>query len=203
MTWRKAHGRAAQLGRLTVLEATPADELPPARPETPDRPERDAAGRFLPGNRWSRMSRAKAGVGGALASLDAKADPQWRAARRWAKTASAYRIREYGALHGADLSSGICTLLVDAGEMRGDARYLSARARAENNPELLRLAATLLASARQAERDAWELASREAAARRLVSPSLPWLRSAASSADEPVPEEPSNDAGDEEPTADG
>lgn len=41
--------------------------------------------------------------------------------------------------------------------MRADASYLRARAAADNNPELLRIAATISAGARQAERDAWEI----------------------------------------------
>lgn len=68
-------------------------------------------------------------------------------------------------LHGGELGSEVCALIVDSWEMRGDARYLAAKARAEGNADLARAAATLLASARQAQRDAWHLASLEAAAR--------------------------------------
>jgi hypothetical protein len=74
-------------------------------------------------------------------------------------------VEELARLHGGELSSEVCALVVDSWELRGDARYLAARARAENDADLSRAAATLLASARQAQRDAWELASREAAAR--------------------------------------
>ena len=165
MATRTAHGRARELGRLVVSETTPADELPPATGSDPARAGRDAAGRFTPGNPWARLARAKAGPGGALASLDAKANPEWRATRRWAQRAAAHRVRELAKLHGGDLSAGVCMLIVDASDLRADARYLAARARADDNPELSRTAATLLASARQAERDAWEIASREAAAR--------------------------------------
>jgi hypothetical protein len=73
-------------------------------------------------------------------------------------------------LHGGGLGSEVCALIVDSWEMRGDARYIAAMARATNDPELARAAATLLASARQAQRDAWELAAREAAARPAMDP---------------------------------
>lgn len=179
MTWRKAHGRAAALGRIVVSEGTPADELPAATPAHPDRTDRDAAGRFTPGNRWARLARAKAGPGGALAALDAKADPSWRAARKWAQRAAAHRIRELADLHGGELSAGVCMLVVDAADLRGDARYLSARARADGNPDLLRVASGLLASARQAERDAWATAALEAKARPAKPGAVPWLVPAA------------------------
>lgn len=161
--WHKAHGTAAKSGRLVVLEPRPSDELPPACGPDPARADRDSSGRFTPGNRWARLAKVRSGPRGVLAALEAKADPAWRAARRWARRAAQHRIREYGELHGAVLSSGICGLLEDAALMRGDASYVRARAAAENDPELLRLAATLAASARQCERDAWELATREAA----------------------------------------
>jgi hypothetical protein len=70
-----------------------------------------------------------------------------------------------GRLHGGALGSEVCALIVDSWEMRGDARYLAAQARATRDPDLARAAATLLASARQAQRDAWALAALEAAAR--------------------------------------
>jgi hypothetical protein len=73
-------------------------------------------------------------------------------------------------MHGGDLSSEVCALVVDAWEMRGDARYLAARGRADGNADLSRSVAGLLAGARQCTRDAWELAAREAAARARVSP---------------------------------
>jgi hypothetical protein len=68
-------------------------------------------------------------------------------------------------LHGGEVGSEVCALIVDSWELRGDARYLAAKARALGDADLSRAAAALLASARQAQRDAWELASREAAAR--------------------------------------
>jgi len=163
--WRTAHGTARRGGALVVNDPTPWDEQPSASNEQPGRTGRGADGRFLPGNPFARLAKMRAGPRGALAALEAKATPEWQAAHRWGLRAGQHRIREYAAAHGADLSHGVCVLLADAAEERADAKYIAARARAENNPDLLRVAAQLRASARQAERDAWELASREAEAR--------------------------------------
>jgi len=176
VTWRTAHGRARACGRLVVSETRPADELPPGRGSTPGRPERDSLGRFLPGNRAARRQLGRVHPAGALALLDARADPAWRSARRWGQRAGMHRIAEVARAHGGELSSGACRLLRSAARMAADAEYLSRRAAAEDLPDLLRTAAQLDAGARQAERDAWELASREAQARRASTPAaVPWL----------------------------
>ncbi len=165
MTWRTAHGQARRCGRLVVSETLPADELPPATGSDTGHVQRGPGGRFAAGNTVARHSRVRSGPRGALAELDAQSDPAWQAARRWARQACSRRIAELGRMHGGDLSSEVCALVVDAWEMRGDARYLAARARADGNSDLSRQVAGLLAGARQATRDAWELASRESAAR--------------------------------------
>lgn len=163
--WRKAHGRAAELGRIVVLDNGRDRDLPSASPGDPARVERTADGRFAPGNGWARLAKVRSGPSGVLAALEAKADPAWRAARRWARRGGAHRIAELAKLHGGELSAGVCALVSEAWDQRGDAHYLRARAAADGNHDLLRIAAMLTAGARQAERDAWELASREAAAR--------------------------------------
>jgi hypothetical protein len=56
-------------------------------------------------------------------------------------------------------------MIESAGELLASARYWSARGIAEANPDHARLAATLVAGSRQAERDAWAIAALEAAAR--------------------------------------
>jgi hypothetical protein len=169
VTRRTAHGNAALLGRLVVSECPPMAELRPGSGGDPDRHDRDQHGRFLPGNAWARQAKLRAGPRGALSALEATADPAWRAARRWGRRAAQHRIREYGELHGAVLSSGVCRMLTDAAELSADATYLRARAAHDNNPELLRIAAQLTAGARQSERDAWALAELEAKSRRKSS----------------------------------
>lgn len=202
-TRRTAHGAAAAAGRLVVSECPPTDELPSACNPDPNRKDRSQDGRFLPGNSWARMAKARAGVGGALLLLEAKADPAWRAARRFGRRAAVHRIREYGQSHGLELSSGVCRMLQDSCQQSADAEYLSARAAADNNPELLRIAAQLRAGARQAERDAWALAVLEAKAKPRPSNGLPPPgpchiytpeEMAAMYPDDPKPEESSDES---------
>lgn len=173
MSHRTAHGKAREMGRLVVSECPPVDELRPASPATAVRKDRGADGRFLPGNAVARHSKARSGPQGALLKLDAKADPEWRAARNWARRGARHRIAEMAKLHGGEVGSEVCALIVDSWEMRGDARYLAAQARATGDSDLSRAAATLLASARQAARDAWHMASLEAQARP-QNHQMPW-----------------------------
>lgn len=162
---RAAHGRAAQLGRLTASECKPWDEQPPATPSPTARVDRDAAGRFQPGNRAGQARRIRAGSRGALATLENKGDDAARAALSFGRRYAAHRRAELASSHGGELSAGVGAMVESAGELLASARYWSARSIAEANPDHARLAAQLIAGSRQAERDAWELASREATAR--------------------------------------
>lgn len=164
--WRTAHGTAAAGGALVVLESPRDRDLPPASGANTDRSDRSPDGRFAPGNNLARRGKSRVGITGALHALEAKADPEWQAVRRAGRRAARYRIGEFAACHGAELSSGVCGLIYEAAEMRADAAYLRARAAADNNPELLKTAATISTSARQSERDAWEFAVRESEERR-------------------------------------
>jgi hypothetical protein len=166
MTFRKAHGKAAQVGCLVVSECTPADQLDYALPVEPALPQRVNGGRFGPGNRIAKKPKVRAGHHGALRKLEEEAKPEWRASREFAKRAAKFRIKEYTEFHGAELSSGICSMLVGAATYRADATYLRTRAAANDCLDDLRMAIVCDASARQLERDAWELAVREAAARK-------------------------------------
>jgi hypothetical protein len=65
-------------------------------------------------------------------------------------------------------------MIESAGEALAGARYWQAKSMAEGNADHARLAATLMAAHRQAERDAWELASRECAMRKAAQPPA-WL----------------------------
>lgn len=178
MTWRKAHGAAARRGHLAVLETTPADELPPVSPADPDRTERSSDGRFAPGNRIARTAKARAGRNGALAKLEAKADPDWQAANRWGRRYAKHRMGELAKAHGGELSAGVCTIVTTAAALMADARWLRAKAAATSDVKALGLAAQLSTQARQAERDAWELASREAELRKNAPGAVPAWRAA-------------------------
>jgi hypothetical protein len=171
---RRAHGRAAELGRLTVLESKPWDEQPPASPSDAVQPDRDAAGRFLSGNRTGKSKRLRAGKRGALVALERQGDEAARAALAFGRRYSAHRRGEVAHAHGGEISAGVGAMIESAGELLASARYWSARGISEGNPDHARLAAMLIAGSRQAERDAWELASREAAARPRQPVVHPW-----------------------------
>lgn len=165
MVARVAHGRARELGRLTASELTPADELRAATPDLSGRTDRDGAGRFQPGNRAGAAKRVKAGQRGALVALQQKGDPAARAALAFGRRYASHRRAELARSHGGELSAGVGAMVESAGELLAAARYWSARSIAEANPDFARLGAQLVAGSRQAERDAWELAAREADAR--------------------------------------
>lgn len=171
MVLRRAHGAAARGGAVVVVETLPADELPSALGSDPAHRDRDENGRFLPGNRLAKAAKVRAGRHGRLAALEAQGDAAWLAADRWGKQWAAHRRTELAALHGGDLSSDVCTIIEDAGQAMADARYCRARAAAveANDParaERLRTEARQLRTEARGHRlAAWELASREAAAR--------------------------------------
>lgn len=172
--WPTATGTARDCGRLLQSTTCPSDELPPATPTDAVRPDRDPSGRFVSGNRAGTAKRFRAGSRGALVELERQGDAAARAALTFGRRYSAHRRAELARSHGGELSAGVGAMVESAGELLAAARYWSARSLAEASPNHARLAATLVAGARQSERDAWELASREAAAR-------------ADSSDEPPP----------------
>jgi hypothetical protein len=148
-----------------VLQNLPLDELAPSDPPPNTvRVQRDANGRFAPGNTEARLAKVRAGSGGALAGLEAKGDPVWRAADRWGKRYTGHRIGELTRLYG-ELSSGVLAALVTAGATLADARYLRALAASTGDSELLVRASGLAKEARLAERDALAIAALESRSR--------------------------------------
>jgi hypothetical protein len=166
MAARAAHGRARELGRLTASECTPADELSAVTPADSVRADREPSGRFSRGNRLGAAKRVRAGSRGALAALERQGDAAARAAIAFGRRYSSHRRVELARAHGGEISAGVGAMVESAGELLASSRYWSARSTAESDPDFARLAAMLAAGSRQAERDAWELASREAVARR-------------------------------------
>lgn len=163
-----AGSREGQLGRLVRSTVTPADELSEASGSPPDAIGRDRNehGHFAPGNRIARDKKVRSGPRGALAMLEASGkDEAWLAAARWGRRYSSHRRAELARAHGGELSAGVGTIIESAADLLADARYWRAKAIASCDPELSRLAAQLTAQARGCERDAWELAAREAAVR--------------------------------------
>ena len=173
MTMRNGHGNGAGSPRVEVL---PPDELPAAKPGDPVRPQRDATGRFLPGNAAGAAKRVKPGIRGAL-GLD-KSDPRYRVFARWGARYGAYRRRELAQVHGGSISAGVGAIVESAAHAMAASRFVQALAAEKGDPELFKQAAALGSTARQHELAAWELASREAEARRVIgaNPRSRWLR---------------------------
>lgn len=160
MTLRTGHGNGAGSPRIEVL---PPDELPPATPALPVRPDRDAAGRFVRGNAAGIAKRVKPGVRGALGL--AKADPRYQAFARWGARYGAHRRRELARAHGGEISAGVGAIVESAAQAMAASRFVQAIASESGDAELFKQAAALASTARQHELAAWELAAREAQAR--------------------------------------
>lgn len=172
MAIRAAHGKSRRLGAVVAVETLPADELPAAEGSDPGRPDRDAAGRFLPGNSLARNARYRSGAQGELSRLEAKGDPAWRASDRWSKQWSSFRRAELTSLHGGSLSSEVCALIEDARQAMADARWARAKAAECESEGDVERATSLRSDARQLRIEArghrlaaWEIAAKEAEAR--------------------------------------
>ena len=182
MTLRRAHGTAARGGRLLMVETLPADELPPASGSDPARGDRDASGRFAPGNRIARQAKVRCGARGELLQLYSKGTPAWQAANRWGRQYAAHRLTELAQAHGGEVSAEVSMMIQDAADATSDARWArasAAEAEADGDRET---AARLRSEARQLRIEArghrlaaWELAAREAAARPRRPQDVPWL----------------------------
>jgi hypothetical protein len=145
------------------VEALRSDELPPATPATAVRSDRDASGRFVPGNTAGVAKRMRPGLCGAMA-LDS-VDPRYRAFARWGARYGAHRRRELAQLHGGSISAGVGAMVESAAQAMAASRFVQLLAAETADAELFKQAAALATTARQDELAAWELAAREAAAR--------------------------------------
>lgn len=195
MTLRRAHGTAARGGRLLMVETLPADELPPASGSDPARGDRDASGRFAPGNRIARQAKVRCGARGELLQLYSKGTPAWQAANRWGRQYAAHRLTELTQAHGGEVSAEVSMMIQDAADATSDARWCRASAAEAEADGDRDLAARLRSEARQLRIEArghrlaaWELAAREAAARPRRPQDVPWLIST------PAPKPPAEHA---------
>lgn len=160
MALRSGHGAGRGAPRLEVL---PPNELPSASPLVSVRPERDANGRFLPGNRSACDKRQRVGPRG-LQGID-KTAPAFRPYAKWGARYAAHRRRELAQAHGGEISSGVGAIVESAALTMAASRYLSAKAAETGDPEMFKQASALASTARQHELAAWELAARESQVR--------------------------------------
>ncbi|HEY2405213.1 MAG TPA: hypothetical protein VGI10_04385 [Polyangiaceae bacterium] len=172
---RTAHGRAAKLGTLAVIETCPPDELPagiagPARPEA----ERQGRGEFAPGAGTSAVARL-----GGLAAAETRKFARLLGLVDFDEShpyAPYMRLaREHREDHGADLaahvgggriSAGVSSILASASLALAASRFLYDRGALAGDPLLLGQAARLADQSRTSLLTAHELAAREAVDRR-------------------------------------
>lgn len=159
MTLRAGHGRGRGVPRVEVL---PPDELPPASPGDTVPSERDSGGRFRKGNTVARMAKVRPGP--QATGLDTASDA-FRPFLRWGRRYASHRRSELAKAHGGTISAGVGALVESAALALAASRYLHTVGSQTGDPETLKRASTLGNDARQNELAAWELASREAAAR--------------------------------------
>ena len=162
MALRTGHGTGAGVPRIEVL---PAAELP-----TPNAGETAAvlASRRAIGRPFEAGNRAAAGRRPKLALLGVRiesADPRYALALRRASRYRKRRCAELAAVHGGFVSAGASSLVASAALALCASRYLYECAAETGDADTLKRASSLANDARQGELAAWELASREAAAR--------------------------------------
>jgi hypothetical protein len=158
---RSGHGNGAGEPRIEVL---PADELPAtdANDTATNLARRATRGRpFEPGNRASAGRRPKLAL---LGVPSTSTDPRYALALRRAGRYRKRRCSELAAVHGY-VSAGAASLVASASLALCASRYLYEVAAETGDPMTLKQASALANDARQGELAAWELASREAAAR--------------------------------------
>ena len=172
MALRTGHGNGAGVPRIEVC---PADELPaPNAAET----AANAALRAARGRPFEEGNRAACGRRPKLALLGVSADatdPRYALALRRASRYRKRRCSELATVHGY-VSAGAASLIASASLALCASRYLYEVAAATGDPETLKRASALANDARQNELAAWELATREAAARprQPVDPLAAW-----------------------------
>jgi hypothetical protein len=166
MALRSGHGNGAGSPRIEVM---PADELPTTNgvDTATHLANRARRGRpFQPGNRAAAGRRPKL----ALLGVEADAtDPRYALALRRAGRYRRRRCSELAAVHGY-VSAGVSSLIASASLALCASRYLYELASEDGDAETLKRASALANDARQNELAAWELASREATARRSAQP---------------------------------
>ena len=166
MTLRAGHGQGAGSPRV---EVAPPDELPfaPAGAAVPLGEGRDRSGRL----RTSAAARAMAKLPrrGAFVPRKLACDPRFEPHNRrrleWLKA----RRSELAAATGG-VSHGVGAMLAAAAWQHAAGEFAAELGAETGNVELFKTAATLSSTARQHDLAAWELACREAQARRAAAP---------------------------------
>lgn len=177
MALRSAHGKAASLGALAVVESCPADELPDGIPAAPSGPvERGPDGRVTPegarelGRRGGQRAAERRRYAAQLADQLGMAGEVGEALAPYVDAA-----REYAEAHLADLAQsvgggrvgpGAASIVQSAALALAASRAMYSEGSRTGDHKLLGQAAQLADKSRVALLTAFELAAREGEARR-------------------------------------
>lgn len=178
MTLRSAHGRARELGAVSVIETLPIDELPAGVPDhsAAPTPARDALGRYQAGHPQTIAAARAAGHARhgrtALAHTLAvtTTDPEWR---RYLGQAEAFRRAQVRLLAGS-VGGGMCGPAPAA--LVASAALALAGSRLAYTRGDLQLGAKLAGEVRQHLLGAHELCAREAQSRPRAEDDEPWMK---------------------------
>jgi hypothetical protein len=165
MAIRAAHGRARELGAVSVVETRPLDEIP-----TPNAAETAAnlTARRVRGRPFERGNRAAVGRKPAISVFGVRveaSDPAYARALRHAARYRRRRCSELAAAYGGHLSAGASSLVASAALALAGSRYLYELAGRNDDAGLLTQAARLADSAKGLEVAAMDIAEREKADR--------------------------------------
>lgn len=173
MSWRKAHGAAADGGSLVANERTPADERTAATAPTTARQDRNANGQFVAGNGASKKRRKRVGP---RFNTGVEVHKGFAPFQRQGKRYATHRAAEIARSHGGEISAGVGALVDSAGLVLAQGRYAHWLASQTGDVAMFKESSQLLNRAAGLERDAWELAARESKARPAEDPRERALR---------------------------
>jgi hypothetical protein len=165
MSFRRAHGRAAELGQGLVWETTPVDELP-AAPEggTVDvRAGRDARGRIRSSETARQMAKLRH-TQPDFVREQVTCAPAFEPFNRRRQELVRRRVAELHASFGG-VSSGVGMILRSWGWATAFGEYLAARAAETGDPALMDASTRYLSRASVELAKAYEICSKEAASR--------------------------------------
>lgn len=137
----------------------------------------DVSAHPRPWTKLPRKRRTKLAIMGLGRELLEAGDPRYRQCMELADKYRKARTRELAAIHGY-VSSGVSALLATGSLALAASRFLYEKAAESGEVDLMRKAAAMADSARQAELAAWELAAREGMVKKKLDANLvsaPWV----------------------------
>lgn len=162
---------------LLESQGTRGDMKARTRPERLEDGPTDVSNHPRPWTKLPRKRRTKLAIMGLGSDLLAKGDPRYRQCMELADKYRRARTKELAAIHGY-VSSGVSALLATGSLALAASRFLYEKAAESGEVDLMRKAAAMADSARQAELAAWELAAREGMVKKKLDANLvaaPWV----------------------------